>query len=96
MQTALDHANDVVRDWGDLAFLFLSNYARAQEKVFGEDVTAAAKKWNLAAPPTDRAWGAIYRRAMNANIIAKTDETRLRANGSLAMVYKSLVFGKPA
>ncbi len=50
IQTALDHANQTVEDWADLAFLFLSNYARANEFVFGEDVTTAAKNWRMSAP----------------------------------------------
>jgi hypothetical protein len=62
--------------------------------VFAEDVTEAAEAWGLIAPHDSRAWGAIYTRALRADVIAK-DKTLLpreRKNGSLAAVYRSLIF----
>lgn len=96
MQAALDHAEKEAPDWGDLAFQFLSNYARANPQVFAEDVTKAAEAWNLVQPPTTRAWGGVYVRAQHAQIIEATKETRRRANGSLATVYRSLLYKSAA
>lgn len=92
MAAALDHANQKVEEWGDRAMCFLTTYAKANEFLFAETVTTAAKAWRFEAPPTDRAWGGVYQRAVRAGVIERTDKTMRRANGSLAMVYRSLVF----
>lgn len=92
MRRAEERANREIAEWSDLAMVFLTNYARTNEFVFAEDVTRAADKWGMIAPPDSRAWGTIYTQAIREKIIAKTTETRRRANGSLAMVYRSLVY----
>lgn len=92
MKAALEHADKVFDAWSDLAFQFLCNYARANATVFAEDVTTASETWNLPQPPTTRAWGGLYTRAQKAKIIEATENTRKRKNGSLAVVYRSLLF----
>lgn len=91
---AEERANREIVDWSDLAAAFLRKYCRENESVFGEDVTKAAEAWGLISPSNPRAWGASYIRAQREGIIEKTDRTRRRENGSLAMVYRSLVFAK--
>lgn len=92
-QACLEHANDAVEGWGDLAMQFLRNYARTHERVFGQDVTDAAEQWGLIAPPDRRAWGAIYTRAQKEGVILDDGKTRNRRNGNKAADYRSLLCG---
>ena len=92
MQAALDNANRHVEDWGDLAMIFLRGYCRTNEFVFAEDVTAAAAKWGLIAPVDKRCWGSVYTTAQKEKIIEATTMTRKRANGSHAVIYRSLLW----
>jgi len=95
MNACLDAADRKSPEWSDVAFSFLERYARANEWVFGEDVTKAAEAWGLVAPNDKRAWGGVYVRAQHAGIIKDEGRTRRRMNGSIAANYKSLVYRGP-
>lgn len=96
MKRAEDRANREIADWSDLALQFLTNYSRANEMIFAEDVTKAAEVWGMIAPENPRAWGGVYVRAQHAGVIEKTSMTRARANGSLAVIYRSCIFKRAA
>ncbi len=88
-QAALDHADRVSPQWSDVAYKFLQNYARAHADLFtGEMVTAAAREWGLSEPPTTRAWGSLYRRAQNQNVIVWVDNNGKRYNGNATARYR--------
>lgn len=96
MQRALDHANRVITKWGDLAYVFLEQYARTNLSFISEDVSDASKKWGMAQPPTDRAWGAIYTRALKAGLIEQDGSGRSRRrHGSICPRWKSKIFCVP-
>jgi hypothetical protein len=65
MEQALDHAERVTDNWGEIAYQFLTSFAmNASGNFISEDVSAAAAQDpEFPAPPTDRAWGPIYKRA---------------------------------
>lgn len=91
MEAALAHAERIYDCWADRAYQFLLNYSRSHALIFAEDVTQAAGVFGVPVPPTTRAWGSLYCRAKRDGILAPTNETRHRKNGSLAIVYRSLV-----
>jgi hypothetical protein len=80
MQQALEHAEDVTPDWGELAYQFLTTFAmNATGPFISEDVSDAAKlDPTFPPPPTDRAWGPIYRRAARDGWIRQVGTGRSR------------------
>jgi hypothetical protein len=92
MKRAADHANETHSGWTDEAYSFLLSFARAHEFFISEDVSGAAKRSPLASPPTDRAWGGVYRRAAKAGIIVK-DGTGIsnRRHGSVCPRWRSKI-----
>lgn len=89
MLAAADHANDVVEGWSDLAFVFLRRFAALRVGIFtAEDVTRASVEYDLIQPPTTRAWGSVYLRAMKEGIIEHVDNEGRRANGSPCARYR--------
>ena len=97
MQIALEHAERKVNQWGDLAYVFLESFCRKTSSFISEDVSAASKAYGMAQPPTDRAWGSVYRRAIKANLIVM-DGTGYsnRRHRSLCPRWRSLIYGIPA
>lgn len=73
MQLAIEFADFVETDWSDRAFEYLVNFARTHEVFTGEDVSDAHIAANKPQPPDLRAWGALYRRAMNEGVISRYD-----------------------
>lgn len=93
MKAALDHAEREVEKWGELAYLFLEQFCRRNRTFISEDVSGASKSWGLIQPPTDRAWGAVYRRAIRSGLIAQDGTGRsLRRHHSICPRWRSLVF----
>lgn len=96
MQQALDHAEAVVYEWGDLAFAFLENFIRGRMYFISEDVSDAFKAAGHEQPPTDRAWGSIYIRARKAGWIVQDGCGRSRRrHASICPRWKSLLFHPP-
>lgn len=71
MQTALNHANDVVLDWGERALEMLKAFiAWNHDKFLAEDLRHWATEQGLPVPPHCRAWGPIMTKAYKAGLIA--------------------------
>lgn len=96
MHAATDHADRVSPHWSDVAYHFLENYCRTHEIITGEEVTKAARAWGLTEPPTTRAWGSLYVKAQNLNVIQWMDNNAMRYNRSPAPRYRSLIFRSEA
>ncbi|MES2347019.1 MAG: hypothetical protein V4641_05545 [Pseudomonadota bacterium] len=65
---AVDHADRVDAQWSLTAYTFLATYARTHTSFTAEDVRLAAGD-QLSAPPDQRAWGAVMRKAVSAQVI---------------------------
>ena len=93
MRRALEHAERDVEKWGDLAYLFLEQFCRAHAAFISEDVSDASIAWGLIQPPTLRAWGQVYRRAIKSGLIAQDGTGRSRRRHySICPRWRSLVF----
>lgn len=92
MRQALEHAEQECQAWGDLAYRFLCEFARTHPSFISEDVSDYSKVWGMVQPPTDRAWGSIYRRAQAAGVIVMDGSGRSRRrHSSLCPRWRSLV-----
>lgn len=97
MQVAIDHAEDRAPGWGDVAYQFLVRYAASHCRFISEDVSDASKKWGMVQPPTDRAWGSVYRKAVRNGVIAQDGVGRSRRrHASICPMWRSLVFREAA
>lgn len=86
-------AENAPAGWPALAYAFLVRFAREHETFISEDVSAASKRAGLVQPPTDRAWGSIYRRAAKAGVIRQDGTGRSsRRHASICPRWRSLVF----
>lgn len=96
MTQALEHAEDVVPKWGNLALKWIKRYARQHGVFSGEDCVLAAYEWGLVRPPDDRAWGWPFRNAAQCKFIERVkDRTapRKRGHGSPGPLWRSLIVG---
>ena len=97
MQRAARHAEAVHMHWNDQAYDFLVGFARSHKEFISEDVSDASKKADFPQPPTDRAWGSVYRKALRNDIIIQVGTGRSRRrHASICPRWGSLVFGKVA
>lgn len=72
IQRAIDHAEVVTPRWGDTAWSFLVDYARANLSFTAEDARQAAERAGAVPPPPDkRAWGGVFQRASRAGLIQR-------------------------
>jgi len=82
MQRAVDHAEIESPDWAQHAYEWLELFVAAHAEPFiSEDVSDASKlDSSFPQPPTDRAWGSIYRSAVKRGLIrlAGTGRSRRR------------------
>jgi hypothetical protein len=93
MKMAIDHAEREVNGWGDLAYQFLENFCVSHETFISEDVSDASRKWGMVQPPTDRAWGSVYRKAARLGIIEKNGAGKSRRrHASICPRWRSLVY----
>lgn len=92
MQQSLDHAQAVNPLWGEIAYLFLLRFARCNASFISEDVSDAANaSLTFPAPPTDRAWGSVYRRAIKEGLIVQDGAGRSRRrHASICPRWRSL------
>jgi len=85
MQTALDHANEIVADWGSAAYAALTTYVAAHpgETFMTEEVREYAYGiLDLSRPPHERAWGGIVNRAAKAGLIVRVRLAPVKTPGS--------------
>lgn len=93
MARAARHAETVHAGWNDQAYEFLVAYARQHRDFISEDVSDASKKVDFPQPPTDRAWGSVYRKAIRENVIIQVGSGRSRRrHASICPRWGSLVY----
>lgn len=92
MLRAARHAEEVHLHWNDRAYAFLVEFAKRNESFISEDVSDASKKVGFPQPPTDRAWGSIYRKALKNDVIIQIGSGRSRRrHASICPRWGSLV-----
>ncbi len=92
MKLAADHAEDMHIGWNERAYEFLLKFARTHETFISEDVSDAAIAAGEPQPPTLRAWGQVYRRAVKADVIIQVGAGRSRRrHASICPKWGSLV-----
>lgn len=97
MKRALEHAERIVVKWGDLAYIYLEQFCRGHLVFISEDVSDASKQYGLIQPPTDRAWGAVYQRAIKAGMIVQDGCGRSRRrHHSICPRWRSKIYCVPA
>lgn len=72
IETAINHADDVCDNWGELAFQFFVNYARNSKVPFMTNDAVMASNGIIPEPPDLRSWGAIAVRAVKSGYISRT------------------------
>lgn len=94
MTRAVENADRQSPEWSTLAYSFLLSFARTHQYFISEDVSGASKEQHFPQPPTDRAWGQIYRRAIKAGIIVQDGTGRsARRHASLCPRWHSRIYG---
>lgn len=90
-QAALDGAEQDDPTFGTRAYAFIVSYIRDHGPVAGEAVTLAARCAGIKPAKDDRAFGAVYAKALRNNDIRVVDSTnRVRGHGSAGgKVYAS-------
>jgi hypothetical protein len=78
MRRATDHADDTHRGWNDRAYDFLVGFASTHAEFISEDVSDASRLAGFPQPPTLRAWGSVYRRAIRNDVIVQVGAGRSR------------------
>ena len=92
MSIAADHADAKHIGWTDRAFEFLKSYAKTHSTFISEDVSDAAIEAGEPQPPTLRAWGSVYRRAIREDVIIQVGTGRSRRrHASLCPRWGSLL-----
>lgn len=97
MARALEYAEAETPEWGEIAYRFLHRYAEEHREFPGFFVTAASEMdQRFPAPSNERSWGMVYRRAMKAGILEKTQREmpHPKRHGCPACVYRSLVYAQ--
>ena len=73
---AVNHADNAVPDWNDVAYEFVRLFAARSKGVFiGHDIVLASREWGLAEAPDARAWGGPIRRAVKESLIVRVGYT---------------------
>lgn len=94
--TAVDHADEVIPGWSDIAYEFTRFYCRKHEFVVFEAVVKEAYEKKLVPRPTsDKAWGAVARMCQTNEIIVKESTAVKRdpkCHASLTYLWKSLIY----
>lgn len=90
---SLAHAESANEGWADIAYALLLIYARTHAHFISEDVSDDSKaRTDFPQPPTDRAWGSVYRRAVKDRVIVQDGTGRSRRrHASLCPRWRSLI-----
>lgn len=93
MLRAARHAENVHPHWNDQAYDFLVAFAKRSKEFISEDVSGASKEAGFPQPPTDRAWGSIYRKAVRNDVIIQVGSGRSRRrHASICPKWGSLIY----
>lgn len=89
-ERAAAHANRVESEWTGLAMGMFVAYAKEVGRpFFTEEARPWAYQHGLPAPPTEKAWGQIPRRARAKGLIARAGEKYSPANGCIKPLWKA-------
>jgi hypothetical protein len=91
IQKAIDHANAVNKDWQTKAFDFLTEYIKTNRIFMVEDVRFASQSI-IPSPPSQRAWGAVIRKAVKDGLIEQNGYQKVKnvnAHSTPAAVWKT-------
>lgn len=92
MRIAADNAEVHHLGWNEQAYDFLCDYAKGHQSFISEDVSDASKEAGFPQPPTDRAWGSVYRRAIKNDVIIHVGSGRSRRrHASICPRWGSLI-----
>jgi hypothetical protein len=92
MVSAALHAAETHERWNDRAYAFLVEYARKHQSFISEDVSDASIDAGFPQPPTLRAWGVVYVKAIKNDVIIQTGAGRSRRrHASICPRWGSLV-----
>ncbi len=92
MTQAIDHAAEANPEWPIDAYHYLVGFAQNHQFFISEDVSGQSKLDGLEQPPTDRAWGSIYRKAVKHGIIVQDGIGRsARRHASICPRWRSLI-----
>ena len=89
IQKAEDSANQSVENWSELAYNFLKIYLQHNHRFMVEDVRKACSGI-VPDPPSQRAWGAIIRKAKKNGLISHIgyqNVTNVKAHSTPASVW---------
>lgn len=90
---SVEHADAKVPEWRDVAYRFLLEFCRSHDFFISEDVSNTSKEADFPQPPTDRAWGHVYRRAAKEGKIIQVGIGRSnRRHRSICPRWQSLIF----
>jgi hypothetical protein len=94
MGQALGHAEEARPGWGEVAYEYLLGFAQRHASFISEDVSDETKETHyFPQPPTDRAWGSVYRRALKEGIIARDGVGRSRRrHASICPRWRSQIY----
>lgn len=94
MTLAAEKANRQVDGWTTIAYDFLKSYAAREQQFTGFIVVAASKLDKTFPQPEkgDKAWGVVFRRALNEGLIFKTGRRvpHPKRHGCPADVYETV------
>ena len=94
MGRALDRAERQTPAWGEIAYRFIEEYARQHAEFPGWVVVkSAAVTVNFPEPPTEKAWGAVIKRAARARVIERAGTVKdPNRHGNPIPLWRSLVY----
>jgi hypothetical protein len=97
MARAQSHAEADAPGWSDTAYGFLLNHARATAQFTSYEFRQAMRIMGKPMPPTDKAFGPVFRRAAREGVIEKAGYTQHpERHCSPTPIWRSLVFGGSA
>ena len=92
MAQALKAAEDRDYEWPALAYGFLCAYAGINEYFEAWHVTEAAKRMGYGSPTNDKAWGAVFRKALQDGVMSIDGMGRNpNRHASACLRYRSLM-----
>ena len=97
MARAAEHADKADAGWNEKAYDFLVEFARTHGQFISEDVSDASKAVGFPQPPTDRAWGSAYKKAIKRGVIVRAGIGRSRRrHASICPLWASRIVSAAA
>jgi hypothetical protein len=94
MNRVAAHNEALHKGWQDLASAFLEAFARRHAHFFPHELTEAFSKSGNVQPHDERAFGAVYRRAVKEKRIVRSDRSapHPKRHGVMVFGWKSLIY----